>query len=76
MAINPIDKTQRERLNGAKRRLTDAHELCQRCKNCGIEVSERERAIAFLYDQLMKLESNFNGPQPSSISPTADGNSL
>lgn len=67
--INPIDKQQRERLMGAKRRLTDLVNLLTRCKNCGIDVAEREEIAMFLMQRLEAVETNFIGAGPMSQSP-------
>lgn len=65
---NPIDKQQRERLNGARRRLKDAWELCQRCKAAGIDVADREQLIFELSNQLDALHQAFVGElNPSDV---------
>lgn len=64
---NPIDKAQRERLLGAKRKLAEVVDLLQRCQRCGINVDEREQVAALLFDRLGAVETEFMGTRRAGV---------
>lgn len=71
---NPIDKAMKARLAGARTRLKEAVGLLQKCKACGIDVAEREEALAFLFDKLDAITREFVGTDPRKISMPESGN--
>lgn len=68
MPPNPVNKIGRERIQASERRLQEAVDLLTRCKNCGLDVKDREEVLAFLFDRLEAIKKNFmEGDTPQGV---------